>query len=190
MIFEDSIEPEQGVEFSVKDKVVTVKGPKGTVTNNFAHAKNLTIEVDKKTKKLVVHTEFPTNKELAIAKTIINLIKNMQKGVLHQYTYKMKLVHAHFPITVVPPQKGSDEILIKAFIGERSPRKTKVVGDVKVTANKEEVILVGCNNIHVGQTAANIQNCAKVRDKDKRVFQDGVFLYEKMLGNDTIWKIR
>jgi large subunit ribosomal protein L6 len=190
MKFEESIEAEKGVEFSVKDKVVTVKGPKGTVSQDFSHAKRLHIEYDKATKKINIFIDFPTNKEAALARTIINLIKNMQLGVLHQYTYKMKLIHAHFPITVEPPKKGSTEILIKSFIGERSPRKTYAVGDVKITANKEEVIIVGCSSMDVGQTAANIQKCARVTDKDKRIFQDGVFVYEKLLGDKTIWKIK
>lgn len=190
MRFEESIEPEKGVELSVKGKVITAKGPKGSVSQNFAHAKRINIEYDKSTKKILIYIDFPTVKEAALARTIINVVKNMQLGVLYQYTYKMKIVHAHFPITVVPPQKGSNEILIKSFIGERSPRKTKAVGDVKITANKEEVIIVGCSNLDVGQTAANIQKCARVRDKDKRIFQDGVFVYEKLLGDKTLWKIK
>ena len=116
MKFEESIEPEKGVELSIKDKVITVKGPKGTVIQDFSHAKRINIDYDRSTKKILIYIDFPSAKEAAIAKTIINLIKNMQLGVLYQYTYKMKMVHAHFPITVVPPAKGSNEILIKSFI--------------------------------------------------------------------------
>ncbi|HXW02831.1 MAG TPA: 50S ribosomal protein L6, partial [Nitrosarchaeum sp.] len=44
------------------------------------------------------------------------------------------------------------------------------------------VILTGEVWNHITQTAANIELRSKVKDKDHRVFLDGVYVYEKKKG--------
>ena len=91
----------------------------------------------------------------------------------------MKIVYAHFPITVKVQGK---EILIENFQGERAARKTKIVGNTKVVPKGEDVILTGEVLTDVTQTAANIQLKTKVKGKDHRVFLDGIYIYEKKNG--------
>jgi len=40
------------------------------------------------------------------------------------------------------------------------------------------VIVEGIDIEHVGQTAANIELATKVKDKDRRVFADGIYIYD------------
>ncbi len=171
-----------------EDKKISVKGKKGTITKDFNHAKAISITHLKD--KIFLHADFPRKKEAAILTTLKNLIQNMFLGVQEGYTYKMKIVYSHFPITVEPPKKGSDLILIKNFIGERAPRKTHSIGEVSIKANKEEVIVSGPDKELVGQTCANIQKKCKIKNKDKRVFQDGVYVFEKSLGSEIYWTIK
>jgi large subunit ribosomal protein L6 len=49
---------------------------------------------------------------------------------------------------------------------------------VKVS-NKTEVTVSGTDKELVGQTAANIEKCATVKNRDRRVFQDGIYLINK-----------
>ena len=102
--------------------------------------------------------------------TIRSHISNMIYGVDHGFTYKMKIVYAHFPMTVKVQGKI---VTIDNFLGERSPRKAKIIGDdVKVT-------ITGINKEHVGQTMANIEQATKIKGRDPRIFQDGIYLVDK-----------
>jgi len=47
----------------------------------------------------------------------------------------------------------------------------------------DDIIVEGINIENVGQTAANIQLATKIKDKDPRVFQDGIYVYEKHIGD-------
>jgi large subunit ribosomal protein L6 len=184
---EEELEVPKGIDLKLDGKIVSVKGKLGTVTKDFTHARLIDFTLNGK--KLVIRSDFPRKKTIALVITIKNMINNMFLGVTEGYVYKMKIVYSHFPITV-ETKKGSNVILIKNFIGERSARTVKSTGKVEVTADKEEVIVKGSDKDDVGQTCANIQLRCKIRDKDHRVFQDGIFIYEKMCGNKVLWSIK
>ena len=111
--------------------------------------------------------------------TVCAHIRNMIKGVTKGFTYKLKIVYAHFPISV---KVEGDKILIENFLGERAPRVAKIVGNTKVIVKKDDVILQGINIEEVGQTAANIEQATKIKNKDPRKFLDGIYVYEKHEG--------
>jgi large subunit ribosomal protein L6 len=52
------------------------------------------------------------------------------------------------------------------------------VGNVKVEAKGQEVIVSGINKDEVGQTASNLEQKSKVKGKDIRRYQDGIYLIE------------
>jgi large subunit ribosomal protein L6 len=58
------------------------------------------------------------------------------------------------------------------------------MGNTKVIPKGEDVILTGEVWNDITQTAANIELHSKVKDKDHRVFLDGVYVYEKKKGID------
>ena len=94
----------------------------------------------------------------------------------------MKIVYAHFPITV----KVKDGMVhVENFQGERAPRVSKIFGDTKVVSKGDDVVLTGPVLTDVSQTAASLQQNTKVKNKDTRVFLDGIYLFEK---NDGIEK--
>jgi large subunit ribosomal protein L6 len=103
----------------------------------------------------------------------------MVTGVTKGYTYKVKVVYAHFPISV--KTKG-DEILVENFVGERSPRVAKIVRACKVSVEGDDVVIKGVSVEDVGQTAANLEQATKIKRKDQRVFLDGLYIYEKSEG--------
>jgi large subunit ribosomal protein L6 len=172
-----SIQIPEGVEVQIEGKIVTVKGEKGTITRDFSTAP-LTIEREGNT--IIVRAHWPRKNEAALVGTIASHIRNMITGVTKGFTYKLKIVFSHFPISVKVQGKT---ILIENFTGERSPRKAKIVGDdVKVIVKSEDVIIQGINLEHVSQTAANIEQATKVKNKDPRVFLDGIYVYERTEG--------
>ena len=76
--------------------------------------------------------------------------------------------------------KGN-EFVVNNYFGERVPRRADILDGVKVEVkNKVEVVVSGIDKEKVGQTSANIERCTTVKNRDRRVFQDGIYLLEKM----------
>jgi large subunit ribosomal protein L6 len=174
-----TIEIPDGIEVNVAGRVVTVKGEKGTLTRSFSEAP---VSILQDGKMIKVQANWPRKKEAALVGTVSSHIQNMIIGVSKGFTYKLKIVFSHFPISV---KIKESTVSIENFTGERSPRFVNVSGDVKVHVKEDEVIVQGTNVEDVSQTAANIEQATKVKSKDPRVFLDGIFIYEKRQGMEA-----
>jgi large subunit ribosomal protein L6 len=170
------IEVPDSVELKLEGRKVTVKGAKGTLTRDFSYVP-ISISGDGKTVR--VSAEWPRKKEAALVGTIHSHIQNMITGVAKGFTYKLKIVFSHFPISVKVQGKT---VLIENFTGERRPRRVKIIGDVQVKIETEDIVVEGINLENVSQTAANIEQGTKVKKKDPRVFLDGIYVYERNEG--------
>ena len=100
-------------------------------------------------------------------------------GVVDGFTIKMKVVYSHFPITVKVEGK---KVLIENFQGERAPRICVIRGNTNVDVKGDDVIITGPVLTDVSQTAANVQQKSKVKNKDHRVFLDGIYRYSDSKG--------
>ncbi|MEM2846015.1 MAG: 50S ribosomal protein L6 [Nitrososphaerota archaeon] len=174
----EEIEVPEGVEVRIEGSSrISVKGRLGQVTKDLSHA-NVRLEVA--SNKILVKLVGRGRKADALLGTIKSIIKNMIIGVTQGFTYKMKIIASHFPITV---RVQGDTVYIENFIGERSPRIAKIVGEgTRVEVRGEDVIIKGVDKEAVGQTAANIEQATKVKRKDPRKFLDGIYVYEKKVG--------
>ena len=171
-----TIQAPDDVEVAIEGRKVTVKGNKGILTRDFSYAP-ISIAINGKTVR--VWAEWPRKKEAALVGTIHSHIQNMINGVKKGFTYKLKIVFSHFPISVKVQDKT---ILIENFTGERRARKVKIVGDVQVRVQSDDIIVQGLNLEDVSQTAANIEQATKVKKKDPRVFLDGIYVFERTEG--------
>lgn len=160
----------EGVQVEQKGSTISVSGPKGKVSRDFAHAR-LDISVGGGEIRILAPAKGKRLK--ALVGTVAAHLRNMFKGVSVGHTYRMKVIYAHFPITV--KVQGKD-VLIENFMGERSKRTAKIVGNVKVTVQGDELVLEGVDKEEIGQTAANIHMATHVKKMDPRVFQDGVYV--------------
>lgn len=173
-VMEREFEVPEKVQLSVDDGKISVKGPKGALKREFDLRRIKVVKL--KDKKWAVKCEYPRMKDKAMIGTIESHILNMIHGVVSGYEYKMKIVYSHFPIKATA--KGN-AVVIENFLGERHPRKTRIVGETKVNIKGDEVTLQGINIEDVGQTAANIEQACKIRGFDPRVFQDGIYITHK-----------
>jgi large subunit ribosomal protein L6 len=167
----------EGVAVTIEGHKVTVKGAKHTLTRDFSHASAVSLETDGKTVR--VWAQWPRKKEASLVGTIESHIKNMITGVTKGYTYKLKIVFSHFPITVKIQDKA---VLVENFTGERRPRKADILGDVKAKLEGDDIIVSGANLEDVSQTSANIEQMTRVTNKDPRVFLDGIYVFERNEG--------
>ena len=169
----DDIEVPEKVTVKIEGGLVKVKGPQGEVEKRLSHPR---VKLEMKGKHLVVSSELPRKREKALLGTYGAHVRNMFVGVTKGFEYKMKVVFAHFPIKT--SIKG-DVFVIDNFLGEKSPRKAKILGATKVNIKGDQIVLNGPNVEDVGQTAANIERATKIKGFDPRVFQDGIYIVEK-----------
>ncbi|MDC0202986.1 50S ribosomal protein L6 [Candidatus Nitrosopelagicus sp.] len=170
------LEIPEGVTVSYDRPMITVQGPLGKTWKSF---KKIPVTIDVKEGKVLFKAQGTRDKNRAIMNTARSLIRNLCEGVVEGYTIKMKIVFSHFPITVKVDGKT---VLIENFQGERAPRKTKIWGETKVVPKGDDVIITGHVLTDVSQTAAEIENGSRVKNKDHRVFLDGVYKFEKKKG--------
>merc|ERR1711963_669668 len=173
----------EGVKLAIKTRIVTVEGPRGKLVKdlghlavNFGHPKKNTISIE-------IH--HGARKDVATLRTVRSIINNMIIGVTKGFKYKMRYVYAHFPINVNLDQNketGVWEVEIRNSIGEKIVRRVTMAEGVDVEiskSQKDELILTGNSLENVSQSAADIQQICKVRNKDIRKFLDGLYVSEK-----------
>jgi large subunit ribosomal protein L6 len=168
-----TIQVPDDIQVSIEGRNVTVKGEKGTMTRDFSYAP---VSIKLEDKSVRVWAEWPRKKEASMVGTIYSHIQNMIIGARKGFTYKLKIVFSHFPISVKVQEKA---VLIENFTGERNPRKAKIIGNAQVKVQTEDIIVQGTNLEDVSQTSANIEQATKVKRKDPRVFLDGIYVYER-----------
>ena len=157
------------VEITLEHNNLTVKGENGSLSRVFSHIK---INLKLNGNIIEVKCKSPKRKEKALIGTFVAHINNMIKGVTEEFEYKMKTVFSHFPIKT---SVEGNEFVIQNFLGERSPRKAKILEGVTVETKGDDTTVKGIDKEKVGQTAANIERATKVKKRDIRVFQDGVY---------------
>jgi len=167
------IEIPEGIETQIQENSITIKGPEGENKKEF----NLTnLKFEKKGNKIIIGNKKSTKKEKKLMNTMAAHIKNMIKGVQEKFEYKLKVCFSHFPITV---EVKGQEVIIKNFLGEKIPRKSRILEGVDVKVDKDIITVSSSNKELAGQTAANFEAATRITNKDRRVFQDGIFITNK-----------
>lgn len=167
------IEIPEGIEAEITGTILKIRGSEGESEKKF-NTNNL--EFKKEDNKIIIGNKKATKKEKKLMNTIASHIKNMIKGVQEKFEYQLKICFSHFPINVEIKDK---EAIIKNFLGEKIPRKAKILGGVEVEVDKDIIKVKSVNKELAGQVAANFETATKIRKKDKRVFQDGIFIINK-----------
>ena len=167
------IEVPEEVEVNLEGNVLTIKGEKGESKREFNISK-LTFE--NKDNDIVIGSKTASKNEKRRINTIAAHIRNMIHGVKEGYEYVLKIANSHFPMSV---EIRGKEATIKNFLGEKIPRKLKILDNVEVNINKDIITITSFDKELAGQTAANFEKATKIRMKDRRIFQDGIFITSK-----------
>lgn len=171
------VEAPASVTIRKDGNLIEVKGKLGKVKKDFT---KLPATVTVEGNKITIKPYGTRKRDLAVTNTARSVITGMIKGVEKGYTYKLKIIFAHFPISV---KVKSKEVHIENFFGERSARISQIIGDTtKVSVVGEDVVIQGPSLEDVSQTAANIELSTKTKGKDQRVFLDGLYIYSKEEG--------
>lgn len=172
-LFSQEIILPEGVDVKKEDKKIIVKGNQGEASKEFNFGK---IKFEKKDGKILLSHPAATRKEKRMINTIVAHLKNLINGVQNKFEYKLKVCSSHFPINI--EMKGNN-VLIKNFLGEKTPRKCILPKGAEIEINKDIITIKSSNREIAGQAAANFETVTKVRNRDRRVFQDGVYITSK-----------
>ena len=166
-----------GVNVSIDGTVFTVSKEGNSLSRDFRHNR---ITVREGSDGIEVHCDLPRRKEKALCGTWAAHIRNMINGVDVGFVYRLKAVYSHFPMTI---KVEGNKMTITNLFGEKVPRVAPLPwspSEVKVEVqNKVDVIVSGADIEKVGQTAANIERSCRIRKRDRRVFQDGIYITSK-----------
>jgi large subunit ribosomal protein L9e len=180
---EETLTIPENVKIHIKSRIVTVEGPRGKLVKNLSH---LSVCFSHPSKNIVnIELHHGARKNVATLRTVKTLINNLIIGVTRGFRYKMRYVYAHFPINVNVennPETGLYEVEIRNFIGEKIVRRVTMHPGVEVEiskSQKDELILSGNSLENVSQSAADIQQICRVRNKDIRKFLDGLYVSER-----------
>ncbi len=167
------IELKDGVTANLEGTLLKVKGPKGEVERDFAHPR---INVAVEGSKIVLKSAKATKREKTILGSYNAHMKNMVKGVVEPFQYKVKICSGHFPMNV---SMSGQELIVKNFLGEAVPRRTMMPEGTKVKVNGTEIEISSPNKELAGQAASRIENLCRITNRDRRIFQDGLYITEK-----------
>ncbi len=171
----EKIEFPEGIEFDVIGNVLIVKGDGRENKKKFGLTNIL---IKKQNNELIIESKKATKKELKVINTIKAHVKNMIKGIKEVFTYKLEAVYVHFPMTV-ELDKENNRVLVKNFLGEKKPRICNITPNVEVKVDRNKITVESHDKENAGQMAANLEKATKVRNKDRRKFQDGIYITEK-----------
>jgi large subunit ribosomal protein L6 len=163
----------ENVQSTLENSNLSIQGEKGSLSRIFYNPK-IVIKINGKV--IEINCKNPRRQDKALVGTFVAHINNMIKGVTEGFEYKMKTVFSHFPIKT---SVEGNEFIIQNFLGERSPRKAKIIEGVTVQANGDDITVLGIDKEKVGQTVANIERATRVKYRDIRVFQDGIYRISK-----------
>lgn len=167
------IEIAEGVDVLVSGNEFVVKGDGKEIKRKFDIGK---IKIAVGNKKVVLSAKGASKREAKMMGTIWAHLKNMIKGLGEDFVYELEICHVHFPMNV---KAEGNRIIIKSFLGETTVREAKVLEGVKVDVRGNKITVTSYDIEAAGQVAANLEKATKLTGRDRRIFQDGIFITKK-----------
>jgi large subunit ribosomal protein L6 len=162
-----------GIKVEVVDGKIIVKGTNAELQKEYP---SKLIEITTSDGKIEIKPKTKTAFVRMLVGTYASHIKNMIAGVQKPFVYTLKIVFTHFPISVVVT--GS-ELQIQNFLGEKKPRKVTLPQGVKVSVQNDLIKVESADIELAGKTASLIENATRITGRDRRIFQDGIYIVQK-----------
>lgn len=170
---EETVEIPAGIKAGLQGHVITISSKDSKQSRRLWHPR---VKLAVSGSHITVSCELPNRREKALVGTFSAHIRNMIVGVTQGFRCEMKMVYSHFPMKLAVKDR---EFVIENFLGEKFPRRARIMGETQVEVKGDQVILTGHSIEEVGQSAANIERATKIKNFDPRVFQDGVYIVLK-----------
>ncbi|MDD5192319.1 MAG: 50S ribosomal protein L6 [Candidatus Nanoarchaeia archaeon] len=170
----EEIEMPNGMTANIEEHTLIIK--KNSVESR--RELNQLVAVRVELNKIILEAKKSTKKEKRVFGSFVAHIKNIIRGLNERFKYRLQAASVHFPMTL-SIDKEKNELLVKNFLGEKTDRRIKLVKGAEVKISKDIIEIESENKELAGQCAANIEKGTKVRNKDRRIYQDGIYIIEK-----------
>lgn len=171
--FNEKLEIPEDIELELDGSTVKLKGKSGEVSRYF---KMPGFKFANEGNSIVVSIDKYGVYENEKFKTIQAHIKNMIQGIQEGFVYKLKICSSHFPMNVAV---SGNKFVVKNLFGEKVPRELIIKEGAKVEVKGDAVEVSGPSKEIVAQVAADIEKLTKITKRDRRIFQDGIYIVSK-----------
>ncbi|MDP3881635.1 MAG: 50S ribosomal protein L6 [Nanoarchaeota archaeon] len=134
------------------------------------------ISLEIKDSKIVLSCKKGSKREFKVMKSFIAHTQNIFTGLNNKFAYKLEACNLHFPMTL---KLDKNTLLINNFLGEKIPRTATILPGVDIEIKGSKIDLSSSDREAAGQTAANIEKATRIKYRDRRIFQDGIFITHK-----------
>lgn len=172
-LFSESISVPEGIQCELKDNILICKKDSTELSKPIKIPK---IDVKLKDKVITFECKSGNKKDYKIIKSLIAHMKNFFEGFNNKFVYKLESANVHFPMTL---KVEGHKLIINNFLGEKKPRYADIISGVNVEIKGQKIIVTSSDKEAAGQTAANFEKATKIRNRDRRIFQDGIYITEK-----------
>lgn len=139
---------------------------------------NALVDVKIEGNKIIISCKRNRKTERKLFGTMKAHVRNMIKGLSEGFHYKLAIANVHFPMNV-SFDKNTNSVVVKNFLGEKKDRVIKLIEGPEIKVNKEDIEITYHDIEMAGDCATKIEKGTKVRNKDRRIYQDGIFIVEK-----------
>ena len=170
---QEIIQIPEGITCTYADQILNCKKGSSELSKNISTpGVNVKIESN----NIILGNKKGNKKVLKTIKSIAAHIRNIFSGLNNKFVYILEACNVHFPMTL---KQDKNIILINNFLGEKKPRTAFVLPNVSVDIKGQKITVSSISRDDAGQTAANIEKATKIRNRDRRIFQDGIYIVER-----------
>jgi large subunit ribosomal protein L6 len=177
---EEKIQVPSGVSVQVEGSVINVS--KGSVKLS-REISSPRLNAEAKGTELIITCESGNKIEYKKIKSLVSHLKNLIAGLENKYEYHLESCNVHFPMTL---KVDKSKFVINNFLGEKQPRFADIVEGANVEVKGQKITVTSHDKEAAGQTAANIEKATKIRNRDRRIFQDGIYIISRPAGGAKI----
>lgn len=170
---EEKIQIPEGISCSISNYHL-VCSKSGVELKRNVRIPNVSIKVSGN--EITLLSEKGNKNDLKTIRSNLAHIRNIFHGLTEKYVYHLESANVHFPMTL---KVEKDKLIVNNFLGEKVPRVAVILPNVDVQVKGAKITISSHDKEAAGQTAANFEKATIVRKRDRRIFQDGIYIIEK-----------
>lgn len=171
-LFSEIIDIPAGISCDLNNEEIVCKNSEMSLSKKLPLTR---IQASIKDEKITLKVRGNKN-EWKLVKSYVAHIKNLFLGLSNKFVYSLEVCNVHFPMTL---KVEKNKIIINNFLGERVPRSAEILPNVSIEVKGPKITLSSNNKESAGQTAANIERATRIKYRDRRIFQDGIYITSK-----------
>ena len=129
--------------------------------------------------ELVLEKKVGNKNDKKLIHSLSSHIVNAFNGIGKKYKYKLQICSIHFPMNV---KVEKNKLIIKNFFGERKERILDIKPNVDLKIENDIITVTSPQKNLAGEQASEIEALTRITSRDRRVFQDGIWIIKKSKG--------